>query len=324
MVQVRLEADIYTCMTTLKKLLNEGLESVELLTPKDIYNFYFLWWTAVNQPKLISTNYGKEIMDYYLQQWKVKYTKAFKKLVAKQIAKYIQRGRVDPDFPKDAAAKLDSMSSSQLQSLMAKTFRSDMQRRNDRWELVADFVTKLESASTPKDIFVYVNQLNNAVHNTQTKVMDKMPNYHSELMKAFDVVDKAKSPQLQLKGLVDKDIRDLWNQEEQGDPHEYDPNQGPERYTERIMMREGLEKVLRMNEASVKISKADRENVAFMTGLKDAVRDKGTETKRDLSAENSDYVRGYNTIPKEGLWDKWNDKFTRWAADFGNSYGSRH
>lgn len=323
MVQVRLEADIYTCMTKLKKLVKEGLESVEMLTPKDIYNFYFLWWTAVNQPKLVSTNYGKEIMNHYLTQWKIKYTKAFKKLIAIQIGKYIQRGRVDPDFPKDAAAKLMSMSASQLQSLMAKTFRSDMQRRNDRWELVADFVTKLESANSPKDIFVYVNQLNNAVHNTQTRVLDKMPNYYSELMKAFDFVDKAKSPQLQLKGLVDKDIRDLWNQEEQGDPHETDPDQST-RYTERIMMREGLEKVLRMNEASVKISRADRENVAFMTGLKDAVQDKANERKRDLSGENSDYVRGYNTVPREGWWSKMNDRLTRWAAEFGNSYGNRH
>lgn len=237
-------------MVKFKTLLTESIDSVnkvEVMSAKDIYNFYFLWWTATKQPTLVSTPYGKEIMNYYLTQLKMKYVRLFKKLLAKQIFKYIQRGRIDPDFPADVSSKLFDMSAGELQTLMAKTFRSDMQRRNDRWIMVADFVNKLEKASTPKDMFLYINQLNNAVHNTRTKVMDKFPNFYSELVKAFDTVDKATNPQLQLKGLVDKDIRDLWNQEEQGDPHETDPSGEGGQYVERIMMREGLEKVLRFN-----------------------------------------------------------------------------
>jgi hypothetical protein len=77
--------------------------------------------------------------------------------------------------------------------------------------LICDFTEKLANSTSTKDIFVWVNQLNNAVHNTKTNVLDKFPNYYSELLNAFNTVHKATNVET-LKGFVDKDIRDLRNQ----------------------------------------------------------------------------------------------------------------
>lgn len=186
------------------------------ISARDIYNFYYLWYIATTSPQAVNTDYGREVMKTYLVQLKAKYVSLFKALLVKQIAKYISRGRVDIDFPKDAIAKLQTLSTGELKKLMAKTFRSDMTRRNDRWEMVADFVYNLENATSVEQMFLYINQLNNAVHNTHTQVMDKFPNFYSELKPAFDAVDKIKSGNQWelLKGLVsNKDIRGLLNQD---------------------------------------------------------------------------------------------------------------
>jgi len=197
-------------------LLNEALIGSLSLSAKDIYNFYYLWYIATTQPSAVTTPYGKEVVKTYLQALKDKYVKLFRRLLINQIAKYIHRGRIDKDVLIKNVNELESLSSSELQKLMSKTLRSDMKRRNERWDLVADFVTKLESANSTGDMFLYINQLNNAVHNTQTQVMDKFSNFYTELKPAFDAVDKIKSGnQWELmKGLVsNKDIRGLLNQD---------------------------------------------------------------------------------------------------------------
>jgi hypothetical protein len=75
--------------------------------------------------------------------------------------------------------------------------------------------------------------------------------------------------------------------------------------------------------SEAEISKEDKENVAFMTGLKMAVQDKSNQRKRNLKGYPPDFIRGYKTINQPGLWDKWNAKLTDWAARFGHSYGRR-
>ena len=230
-------------MIKLNLIIKESEDISDIITSRTIFNFYYLWHTVIHQPSLIKTPYGKEIMNYYLQQFKVKYVKLFKKLVIDQIIKYIQQGRIDPDFPQNVVQKLGMMSAKELWELMSKTFRSDMKRRNDAWNMCADFLTHLEFATSPKDIFVYINQLNNIIHNSGGKILDKFPNYYSELRKAFDLVDKTTNIQM-LKSMVDKDIVDLWNQAEEGSPYESDSKPGD--FTETIMIHEGLEKVLRM------------------------------------------------------------------------------
>lgn len=398
-------------MIKFKQLIRE-VHDVESLRPKDIFNFYYLWHTALHSPEAVQTQYGKEVLNYYLSQFKAKYVKLFTRVLANQIKKYVSRNRVDADFPKEQ--NIDGLPADQLLALMKKTLRSDMQRRNDKWEMVGEFVVNLSKASSPKDIFLWVNQLNNAVHNTQTRVMDKFPNFHTELNRAFDMVDKAKNVEA-LRQHVDKDIRDLKDQE--GPGHSEDFGQG--------QLNEGLEKIVMSPDTLAKlkepsappssfathqpgeigdkkkdkqrekdvppeldlgpldetddmfgtanvrigadtprgttptpvfkkkikskdddeeekkkadhfklgplqeamehagISKEDRENVAFMSGLKMGVNDKAANRKRDVSRHPEDFQRGYNTIKRTGWWEKFNDKLTNWASNLGQSYGPR-
>ena len=74
---------------------------------------------------------------------------------------------------------------------------------------------------------------------------------------------------------------------------------------------------------TIKVSKADRENVQFMSGVKLAVQDKAQDNKRDLSGLPEDFIRGYKTVKRTSWWDKANDRLTQWVSSLGNSYGKR-
>lgn len=201
-------------MILIKHLLKEIFDAEPIL-PRDVYNLYYLEFVSSRYPQIVQTPYGKEVMNHYLGRLKQKYVKLFKALLYKQIYKYVTRDRIDPDFNKDllqpdASAKV-------LRDLMLKTFRSDMKRRNDVWNAVAGYTYGLENASSPAQIFVNINGLNNSVHNTSGKIMfdpAKVSNY-AELRRAFDMADAVKSQSQWelLKGSVDKDIRDLLDQE---------------------------------------------------------------------------------------------------------------
>jgi hypothetical protein len=200
----------------LKDLLTEAVGGGMSLSASDIFNFYYLWYISTTSPQVVNTDYGREIMKTYLQGLKAKYVGLFKIILVKQIAKYIKQKRIDPDFPVDVISNLGNLSTSELKRLMAKTFRSDMKRRNDVWNMVSEFVYKLENSSSVNDMFLYINQLNNAVHNTGTQIMDKFPNFYNELKPAFDSVDKIKSGnqwELMKRLVTNKDIRGLLNQD---------------------------------------------------------------------------------------------------------------
>lgn len=74
---------------------------------------------------------------------------------------------------------------------------------------------------------------------------------------------------------------------------------------------------------TIKVSKADRENVQFMSGVKLAVQDKSNDVKRDLSGLPEDFIRGYKTVKRTSWWDKANDRLTQWVSSLGTSYGNR-
>lgn len=325
-------------MIKIKNLLSE-IHDVETLNPRDVYNLYYMWHTSLHDPQSIETPYGKEVINHFLPQLKAKYVRIFHRILANQIRKYVSRNRVDPDFPKNM--NFDNASASELQTLMAKTFRSDMQRRNDVWNLIADYLVKLTYSSSVKDMFLYINQLNNAVHNTNGKVMDKLPNWAS-LRQAFDTVAQAKSVKA-FAGMVDKDIRGLTDQamtEEQ----EFDfygtankrigPNTPKGHSPSPVFSDADLDDdepseddtdlPVPLEESNViQVSKADRENVAFMSGVKLAVQDKSNDVSRDLDGYSEDFIRGYKTVKRTSWWDKANNKLTQWAASLGNSYGNR-
>ena len=190
----------------LRELLTESLDNISI---SDIYNFYYLFALSVYHPQSLATDYGRFIQDEYLKKFKSKYISIFKKLVVEQLQKYYSRKRVDSDF--DVNQVSINSPSSVLQNLMSKTWRSDMTRRNESWEMVCDFLTKLENASSVKDTYLYVDRLNSVVHNTQTKVLGKMEGGY-QLIWAYNQIHHAKSIS-EYEKFVDKDIRQLNNQE---------------------------------------------------------------------------------------------------------------
>jgi hypothetical protein len=103
-----------------------------------------------------------------------------------------------------------------MEALMNKTYRSDMRRRNTVWNSVAAYTTALEDTVKTAVIFVSINGLNNAIHNTGGKILTdayKVPNARA-LAEAFSAVASIKSSSQWelLKRMVDPDIRGLLNQ----------------------------------------------------------------------------------------------------------------
>jgi hypothetical protein len=191
----------------LKDLIKEEIEPIR---SSDIYNFFFLWYNFTHHSEIFDTPYGKETLNYYLSKLKQKYVKLFTDLINKQIQKYIQKGRVDKDFPiNDFNLNIPI---TQSLNLINKTWRSDMTRRNTKWILLAEFVVKLNNAVTPKDIFLYINQIYNITHNTNFTIFDKFSNYYKELKKAFDFVDSIQNINTLLP-YIDQDLKQLANQE---------------------------------------------------------------------------------------------------------------
>lgn len=274
-------------MIKVKSLIKE-IHDTGTILPRDVYNLYYLEFVSSRYPALVQTPYGKEILSYYLSKLKEKYLNLFKTLLFKQIDKYFRRNRIDPDFDKSRLSP--EASAKDLKDLMAKTFRSDMKRRNDVWNAVAGYVYGLEHATSPNDIFVNINGLNNSVHNTQGKILfdwTKVPNAN-ELMQAFSVADGIKNgAQWELmKGKVDKDVRDLLNQDD--------------------TIMEGVE--------------IDSNSNSFKTGVKMGLRDKQRGEFMKLRGMPPDFIAGYNSVNKSSLWDKANNKLTQFLGNMG--YGN--
>lgn len=211
------------------KNLIEGIHNAELIYPKDILNFTYLNFIIGRHPEILQSHYGKEVVDYYLSQWKKKYINLFRELLYSQIDKYVHdvrpqspSGRISADF--DKTKFRPDASTKDLRDLMHKTFRSDMKRPNVVWNNVADYTYQLDSSTNRQDIFNTINFLNNSVHNTGGKILTdtyKVPNAR-ELMQAFGVADKiTNSNQWEiLKGMVDKDLRDLLSHGEDPTPEQ--------------------------------------------------------------------------------------------------------
>lgn len=189
-------------MIKLRHLLNEIVSGV--ISSSDIYNFYFLYYYSQHEPQLLQTQYGQEMERQYLTSIKEKYVSTFKELLAEQINKYIKRGRVDTDFPNKPVSSKESAET--LAFLMAKTFRSDMKRRNDVWNIAAQATMNLEKASNPKSMYLPINSLNMAVHNTETAILGKLTVGYN-LLSALNACANV-DPKYYV-GKVSKDLRDI-------------------------------------------------------------------------------------------------------------------
>jgi hypothetical protein len=152
--------------------------SAVVLSPKTIYNFYFLY--TLSQTRSLD-QFSSFLVEEFAMNIKKTYLRVFKTLLYQQLTKYKSRGRVTPDF----ALSDGGMSPEELHAQMQKTFRSDMNRLNTRWIDLAQWVIELEHAETTKQIFYVVDRINNTTHNTQEIILSKFENSF-DLMRAFD------------------------------------------------------------------------------------------------------------------------------------------
>jgi hypothetical protein len=197
-------------MILLKSLLIEA-GVISDITPKDIYNLYYIDYILQTSPTVIQSQFGQETVTHYLSNIKNKYVKLFKEIAYKQLVKYAERNRVDSDFKRTLISP--TMSCDNIHALMQKTFRSDMKRRNDVWNHVTEYLLKLSNAITFKDIIWSINALNMAIHNTGAAIItdtNKIINA-TQLIAAFDTIHKIKhGGQWNLiSKYLDKDVREL-------------------------------------------------------------------------------------------------------------------
>ena len=171
------------------------------LTSTDIYDFYFLT-TALSYDQINLEDLS--VAEFYLNEIYKVYLQSFKQLLIDQIEKYYKKNRIDADFN---YSLLKSANFETIKSLMNKTFRSDMVRRNDVWNLIAENLLSLSKAGSIKTKCFYIDRLNNCVHNTGDLVLDKFPNGY-KLMNAFDVVHNSKTPK-EFARFVSPEIRRL-------------------------------------------------------------------------------------------------------------------
>ncbi len=312
-------------MIKVKRLIKE-IHDVETITPRDIFNFYYLEYMVSQHPEIAQSTYGKETVQYYLQQLKEKYVRLFRRLLYAQLVKYLERARIDHEF--DRRKLKPEASTRDLQDLMYHTFRSDMKRRNVVWNAVADYTHGLDTATSPSEIFVNVNGLNNAVHNTGGKIIDdpgKVPNYR-ELRNAFNTADKVKNQnQWELiKGMVDKDIRDLLNQDLLEEPI-IEGNDDAEYKSGREW---GLKDVASNVERDLShypdafargYSEIRKEKLGYKEGKAWGIKDRAKGTYRDISYYPRAFRKGYKETQGESWWDRLNWKMTDILARMGSS-----
>ena len=189
--------------------LVESLNNKEL-DPFTIGDFYWLW-TGLSYNQIPDEEI--QIAQHYLREIQQIYIAAFTELLTQQIEKYVQRGRVDMAQGKPAfdvrqirAAPLDSRPAL-IKSMMAKTFRSDMKRRNDVWDQIADHLQNLATTGVIDKICYYIDRINNSVHNTKTLVLDKFEN-GAAILQALDAVHNARRP-TEYARFVEPEVRKL-------------------------------------------------------------------------------------------------------------------
>lgn len=171
-------------MKTFSKYVNLR-EAIATLSPTDIYDFYWIC-SALSYNQIDDSN--TRTAHFYLRELQELYVRVFTDLLTKQIEKYAQRGRVDPNFKISLSRHPES-----IRRMMAQTFRSDMTRRNDVWNMIADYLVGLSSTNNVDRICYYIDRINNSVHNTKTLVLDKLPQGH-QLLQALDTTHNSKNP----------------------------------------------------------------------------------------------------------------------------------
>lgn len=186
-------------------LVEHVLSNVDVLLPKDIYTFYFLYTSSQTQK---TDEYFNFIIKEFISKLKVKYLNIFKPILIDQLEKYLKLNRVTDSFKTGIEENKIILRDSdflELSQYMQMTYRSDMIRQNDRWNDLAHWLAKLENSKILKDNMFFIDRINNATHNTHESILSKFPN-DRELLKAFDDCAKFSSLE-QYKPYLDKDYK---------------------------------------------------------------------------------------------------------------------
>ena len=157
--------------------------------------------------------FSKYILAEELKRLRKVYVNTFLDLMVKQLAKYVRRGRTDMmqgkpvfDLEKLQVGSAESRAVA-IRDAMAHTYRGDMRRRNDVWDSIALLVLELAKSVTEKSIIYNIDMLNNSIHNTHTKVLDKFPN-GGVLLKALNDCHRARNP-MEFARNASRDLRDI-------------------------------------------------------------------------------------------------------------------
>jgi len=184
------------------RLLSEAL-SQNQITPTDIYDFYYITYVYQMDPSVLQDSFKKDVIETELNRIKSHYLAEFIPLFQKQLKKYSERNRVDKTFN---SGKINSNDLQELLALMKATYRSDMSRRNERWEKIIEHLIALNTTQDIPSMISTIDRINNLTHNTETQVLDKLANSHS-ILKAFNEAHKAKPEFLRTK--TSADVRNL-------------------------------------------------------------------------------------------------------------------
>ena len=154
------------------------MESVGLfIDPKDIYSFYYV---------CLVTNKEQPIIQEFITHLRQTYLNVFSVVIKDQLAKYQKLQRVDPDFD----GSIINNDINNLSVLMKKTFRSDMVRRNDRWNLLTELLITLNKTTNLPQVLFIIDRINNVVHNTGETMLTKLNNGH-QLLQVFNLCHNA-------------------------------------------------------------------------------------------------------------------------------------
>jgi hypothetical protein len=168
--------------------------------PADVYDFYYL----IRAYSLIRNDtYKMEFLKNKLEQIKQRYLVGLAKLVLAQLEKYNRKRRIDPGFTLEGiTSSTDPANLLRLHEAMQKTFRSDMERRNDSWSNLTENLYKLSLVSDVDRMFYHIDRINNAVHNTGTATLGKI---NPELETALNRAHNATLRDLSM--VISKDVK---------------------------------------------------------------------------------------------------------------------
>jgi hypothetical protein len=177
-----------------------------------VYQTYYALWLGQRHGGDSDVEYTLEAVAKSLRE---EYLEAYMDVVKAQLMKYYKRQRVDQDFD---AKQIKSNKFKVLDDLMNKTYRSDMRRRNDRWNMLTEYLTKLQDKKMNyMDMLLTMDRINNVVHNTGEVMLTKFDNAR-ELLQAFEKSHNIKDPkefkQLGASVTLNKLARTLGEEEE--------------------------------------------------------------------------------------------------------------